>query len=269
MGNKINEPYVGELVKKKQRERFEEDLNHAIKLYKNSGKITKELFDICSIFEDKYKNTHLDCDDIYVKMMDLYDMVANKEIPEKIPSEFTNQYSSFSFSILREHFIKIQGYPFVTKDWIKELSKLLRGKKVLEVMCGLGTISYALKNEGIDIIATDDISWKETWKNAYNHYCEIEELDAIEAIDKYGKDIDYIIMSWPPYEDPIAYKVLQKMREVNKDAAIIYLGEGYGGCTADNLFHYRVNIIENDIIDNVNSIYKPWPTIHDSFSLVK
>lgn len=269
MGNKINEAYVGKLIKEKLREKFEEDLNHAIKLYKNNGKVTKELFDICSIFEDEHKNTYSDCDDIYVKMMELYDRVANKEIPDEMPSEFINQYSYFSFSILREHFIKIQGYPFVSKDWIKELSKLLRGKKVLEIMCGLGTISYALKNEEIDIIATDNLSWKETWKNAYNHYCEIEEIDAIKAIEKYGKDIDYIIMSWPPYDDPIAYKVLQKIREVNENAAIIYIGESDGGCTGDRLFHYRANVIQNDIIDKVNSIYKPWKLIHDRIYLIK
>ena len=45
------------------------------------------------------------------------------------------------------------------------------------------------------------------------------------------------MMSWPPYDNPMAYESLKAFRG-NK---IIYIGEGSGGCTGCDKFHNELN----------------------------
>lgn len=92
-------------------------------------------------------------------------------------------------------------------------------------MSGKGTLSYVLKQEGVNIKATDDFSWSKF--TSMNTWCDIEQIDAIEAIEKYGKDMDYIIMSWC-YMDNTGYKCLKKMREINPNCKMLYIGECQG-----------------------------------------
>lgn len=89
------------------------------------------------------------------------------------------------------------------EDWIKDISQCIGKRKCLEVMAGLGALSYSLKMEGINIKPVDNYSWEEDnsiWKKDKS-WIEIENLDAVESIEKYGRDVEIIIMSWPPYDE--------------------------------------------------------------------
>jgi len=57
----------------------------------------------------------------------------------------------------------------------------------------------------------------------------------VEKIE-YGKNVDVLIMSWPPYTDEVVVKVLRKMREVNPSCIMVYIGEKEGGCNASEEF---------------------------------
>lgn len=163
----------------------------------------------------------------------------------------------------REKTIKQFGFVYITNDWLQPFLRFLSGKKVLEVMAGTGALSKVLLDNRIDIRATDDMSWHE--RRNWTTYTDVENLDAVEAVKKYN-NVDYIIMSWPPYESPIALRVLQTMRIYNPKASIIYIGEGYGGCTADDDFHDE-GLFSG--LTDVNKHYKPFYGIHDYFSLVQ
>ena len=96
-------------------------------------------------------------------------------------------------------------------------------------------------------------SWPANWKR--KTFTHIEVMDAIDAIKKFGKEVEFIIMSWPPYNEPIAYEVLKTMREVNPNLKLIFIGEDYGGCTADDNFFDNVKEIEDkEIINHLDYI---------------
>jgi len=193
--------------------------------------------------------------------------ISSKQIPSSYPDYLFNNFNKWS---LRDKFIKQMGFSLMSLDWIIPLSKWIGSRKCLEVMSGTGSLSFALQQQGINIMATDDFSWtgEDNWNQSKNYWTNIEGIDAIEAVKKYGKDVNVIIMSWP-YMDDIAHKVLQEMREVNSFCTMIFIGEGYGGCTASDEFFDNIVEIEDESFNDAVKEYKQWWGIHDYPQLVK
>jgi len=193
--------------------------------------------------------------------------INQKQIPNSYPEYMFNNINKWS---LRDKFIKQMGFSLVSFDWIIPLSKWIGSRKCLEVMSGTGSLSFALKQQGTDIMATDDFSWtgQNNWNQNKNYWTNIENIDAVKAVEKYGKEVNVIIMSWP-YMDDIAYKVLLKMREVNPFCIMIFIGEGYGGCTASDEFFDSIIEIEDETFSEAVKEYKQWWGIHDYPQLVK
>ena len=213
-------------------------------------------------------NFDFDFDNYEKKMEHILKQLENKEIPESYPKEISHFDAMMMFTknpnLTRNHFISISSFALISKDWIKELTPLLRNKKCLEIMAGSGMLAKALFDEGIDIIATDSKEWQ------YNDvWFDIESLDAISAIKKYGKDMDYIICSWIPYASNIGTQVIQLMRNINPNLKMIYIGEPAGGCCADYSFYDIVEYIENDYIENANKKFKRWSGLYDKIYLIK
>lgn len=189
------------------------------------------------------------------------------EILNNIPYKYTDQWDYFEPNAtheafeLRKQWLKKGMYALVTWSWAKPFAEWIKDKKCLEVMAGRGWLSLALQSLGVDIIATDDYSWLRQ-KNWDEPVTEVEELDSIEAIEKYGKDIDLLIISWP-YMDDAAYNTIKKLYEVNPDTQIVYIGEGMGGCTADDEFHEHFREIEDEDFQLVVSGFQQWWGLHD------
>jgi len=215
-----------------------------------------------SLLKDDELTTEMKDDILHIE-----NQIENKQIPESYPEYLVNDWNSYS---KRTKFIKQIGFSLVSLNWIEPLSKWIGTRKCLEVMAGTGVISYALQQQGINIIATDDFSWKshEDWEGNNRLWTTIENIDAIKAVEKYGRETNVIIMSWP-YMDDIALKVLQKMREVNPSCVMIYIGEGCGGCTADDEFYNTMEEIEDDEFEIVVNNYQRWWGLHDYPQLIK
>ena len=209
----------------------------------------------------------INLDDYIMKMEGILNQLQNKEIPESYPKEIGSLGTMMAFSknekIFRENFILVSSYPLISKDWIRELIPLLKNKRCLEIMAGSGMLSKALSEEGIDIIATDSKEW-----DIDDSWFDVEKLDAIEAINKYGKDIDYVICSWIPYQSTIGTKVIETMRQVNPNLKMIYIGE-LGGCCAEETFCYTVELLENEFISEANQKFKRWAGLRDKIYLLK
>lgn len=188
-----------------------------------------------------------------------FNEINNNIIPDEVSYKI---YDSLESLILRKISMDIIGFPIVSYKWINPLAKWIGDKKVLEIMAGTGSISYALKQKGIDVIATDNFSkkFKKRWTN-------IENIDCVDAIEKYGKDREVIIMSWPDINNT-AYNVLKKVREVNDNAIIIYIGEIYG-CTASDCFFEVMREIKDEKFLKVQQNYKSWFGVRDKIFLVK
>ena len=201
----------------------------------------------------------------------ILELIDKKEIPDNFDNLKDNVYR-FNLDeitqnyIFREQCINKIGYVLLSHNLINVLAAYLKNKKCLEVMAGCGSISKCLKDKGIDIIATDNYSWNNHyWFNKNNNWCDIENIDCVKAIQKYGQSIDYIIMSWPPYDSPEANNVLLEVqrinKEFNKNIKIIYIGEGKGGCTANDDFFENIMHVNN--LKHINKHFYNHFGIHD------
>lgn len=151
---------------------------------------------------------------------------------------------------LRNQYITNVGFPILTKEVAYQLRKGLASKRVIEVGCGSGYLSYTLRGFGLDITAVD------TFKTLYSianfkkrAYTDIVREDAT-SMDLSAFDV--VIMSWPDYKSPFAYKVASNMRV---GQYLIYQGESYSGCTADD-----------DFFDLIDSSFKEYPYLSNSLN---
>lgn len=182
-----------------------------------------------------------------------------------------NAQEAYVFSDrLRDAYISFMGFSFINNDYAEQMANFLKGKKVLEVMSGNGFFSRMLKEKGVDLISTDLYVGND---NPYGLVKvldkDIERIDAIEAVEKYGKEVDYLIMSWPPYNKPIGSQVVKKIKEVCPNVKIIYIGETEGGCTADDYFFEITERVNDEAFEPVKYSYESWHFVHDYPQLLK
>lgn len=144
-------------------------------------------------------------------------------------------------------------FAIVARNWIDELANWIGDRSCLEIMAGSGWLAKALSESGVDIVATDDLSWD--FHKKVDLVFPVEKLNATASIKRYS-DADVLIVSWPPYRgNAIDYAC----RAWGKGIPIVYIGEGEGGCTATDYF-FR-HFVEYD-----NMPYIPllaWPGLHD------
>lgn len=184
--------------------------------------------------------------------------LKNHVIPKSFPKEL------LCSCILRDFVTKYMGYALICEDWVKELAKWIGDKHCLEIMGGKGVLSKALLDMGVIISCTDDYSWGDF--NFNDTWCDVEKIDCIKAIE--NKSYDIVIVCWP-YMDNTAYKCLQKIRKTNENALIIYIGDIITEKTADKSFHNSMEIIDDDNINKINSLYPSWDGINDRIYLIK
>lgn len=165
--------------------------------------------------------------------------------------------------IIRDIYNAAFGFPLITQEVIAELKIRFESRKILEVGAGTGYLAKLLQDLGINIKPTDTNDWAKNGNSYYRNwnqsFTEVEEIDALEAIDKYGDEYDTVLISWPPYLKPLAYDVLTKCLE--KGLKLIYIGEDEGGCTADDAFFRLVE--EKCDMDVFADSYTPFWGIHD------
>ena len=179
--------------------------------------------------------------------------------------DFRIIYPNVEYGFWRNIYIKKYGFPLFAENWVKPLAQWIGDRPCLEIMAGTGFFSYALKQYGCNIKATDNYSWSNRFDNI-SKFIEVENLDCIDAIRKYGKDVKFIICSWP-YMDDNAYKCLMAMREVNPKCRMIYIGEDMGGCTANDKFFEAVKVCEVKSFYEAVKNYRRWDGIYDFIAL--
>lgn len=201
--------------------------------------------------------------DAYLKTME------SRELPEKYP-EWWLKFSEVGIILFgdisypsRDAYIKDFGHVLLTKSFIKAFAKDIGSSKCLEVMSGNGALSYYLKEYGVDVIPSDNFS---TLYNQDNAWHDVEAIDAVEAVKKYGCDVDYVIMSWC-YPDDVPVNVLRTMREVNPNLKMIYLGE-VNGCNAIGEF-WNIAKYPKKQFTNTSSHYSKFEYINDKIILLK
>ena len=149
----------------------------------------------------------------------------------------------------RRENVKLFGWGFPTgesMEKIKEhLNKNFSGEKLLSICSGLGMPESWLVGKGFSVTMTDETPVFE----------ECEKLTAQKACEKYKSTHEVLIVSWPPYGSECAYKCAEK----GNFSCIIYIGEGLGGCCAnDDFFNFLDEKYDIELYP-----CKRWYGIHD------
>ena len=142
---------------------------------------------------------------------------------------------------------------------------LVENSPVIGVCSGLGYTESLARDAGCDIIATDIDPKRMSGyrpKTGARQFMKIVKQDAVAAVMEYPDRT--VFLGWPPYESTgqgesgIAYDVAVAM-EVGQ--TIIYIGEGYGGCTGDDFFHHALDTYFDEI--QISANVAQFFSIHD------
>jgi len=163
----------------------------------------------------------------------------------------------------RDYFIKNYGWSVPTKEAIETLKNFIGNDTVLSVGSGYGLWSKLLQEIGVNAIATTRISEKDRGHMPkHDHFfTDVENIEHLEAVEKYP-DAGVLMMSWPPYDEPMAYETLRRFNG-NK---VIYIGEGMGGCTGCDRFHNRL-YNEWKEVEDMHIEIPQWAGINDNVFL--
>ena len=156
-------------------------------------------------------------------------------VPALQPKVYYNQYlkspNSFARRGLRyrEEHIRTTGWSIITQETVNLLANIIRNKVVVEVFAGTGVVAHHLRPYCRRYHAYDNYSTHQV-----DGQCRYPGVTKKNAFMAPVKDAGVIVMSWPEYDSPHAYRIARKMVP---GQVLIYNGEGYGGCTGDDRFN--------------------------------
>ncbi len=133
---------------------------------------------------------------------------------------------------------------------------------ILEVGAGTGYWAHELQERGRQVIPTDITQPEFNRYEFTKTWTQITQCNALEAIEKYHKEVAALLIIWPCYASGWAFKAAKAFSDKKgyKKSRIIYIGEGERGCTADDEFHEFLNK-DCELIEQVN--IPQWYSIHD------
>lgn len=160
-------------------------------------------------------------------------------------------------------------WSYTNAPFIAALSHYLAGRPVLEIMAGNGYISRGLRqhNPQQTVITTDSKAWVGENETGRHPVTTVEQLDALAAIQKYGKQIDYVIMSWSPDHVDIDWQVLQLIRHQFPDLKLLVIGEKNGA--TDSKRFWKEAHLSQEGLAKVNDRLKSFDLIDEQVYLAK
>lgn len=152
----------------------------------------------------------------------------------------------------------------------KALDAIARRGPIIEVGAGTGYWASLLAARGVDVRAFDSSpmrngknpyidTGKDAWGHAMQTWFPVEQGQATVAARFPHRTL---FLCWPPYATGMASTALQAYR----GNTVIFVGEGYGGCTGDNEFHDMLD----ERFEEVECIHIPrWASINDYLTVWK
>jgi hypothetical protein len=171
------------------------------------------------------------------------DLVGDKPDPTWGSYQIGDEYGEYRQPIselvaqvwrLRAHCTRMYAWTVTSPQTLDFVVEHARGK-IIDPMAGTGYWSYLLQQSGVDCVSTDLVppapyaSANRYHKNAET-YVPVLQADAVEAVTMMHPDRT-LLLSWPPM-DSSGFKALAAY----PGNRLIYIGEGWGGCTADDDF---------------------------------
>ena len=131
----------------------------------------------------------------------------------------------------RHHLATRYAWSIITPGDVAWIVEQLDGRPVVEIGAGTGYWAWQLEQAGVDVAAYDPNPPADD-----NHFCKAGPYTTVLADDatavKHHQDRT-LLMVWPPYGGEHARHALS----LYEGDLLIYAGEGWGGCTADDGFY--------------------------------
>jgi hypothetical protein len=201
----------------------------------------------------------------------IYDPLLN-ELPSMFGRTFSRILGSFT---ARKVYIKKYGFTALTKEFLAEIEEEFskRGiQEFLELQAGTGFFTkvlndYGFVGKGITLeIPANDHHWGLSRSPIYKH-CVQNNLLVFRNIEDIQNETipELVISSWIPYER--GEEVINFFNNNSLPEYYLVIGEGFGGCTANDNFHEWLD----DVFERVHvfETYKSFSGIHDSVILYK
>jgi hypothetical protein len=162
----------------------------------------------------------------------------------------------------RSMFTEDYAWAIPSREAVGSIVEFAGSKRIVEVGSGLGLWAGLIKATGGSIIPTDSFV---SHGISGGRYAPVERIDGVDAINKYRPEI--LMICWPGYDEPFAANVLEAFEALgNPDAKLIYIGEGWGGCTGDDRFFSMLG----RSWEQVKEVEIPqWWGIHDQLYMYK
>lgn len=154
----------------------------------------------------------------------------------------------------------------ITQDFVQAIKDEFPDQSFLELMAGNGYLSKGLRDLDMETYCTDDLSWSKYNQTGNLKMTEVESLDALSALQKYGTKVDNVLIAWSPDREDIDYKILQAVRELPVNLLVI--GEKYGA-TDSKEFWDNATLVDDPRIERINQKYSRYDIVHDQLYLVK
>lgn len=161
-------------------------------------------------------------------------------------------------------------WSYVNAPFAKALAEYLNGEPVLEIMAGNGYISKGIRNNNPTekIFTTDSQAWTKENETGKHPVTQIEKLDAIEAIKKYGNQVKFVIMSWAPDKQETDWEVLQLLRKDYPEINLLVIGEK-NGATNSKTFWDSAQLSQDEALQRVNRQLHSFDLIDEQIYLAK
>ena len=159
----------------------------------------------------------------------------------------------------RDYFAKEYSWSIPSKEAVDKIKAFVNRDEIIEIGAGHGFWAKILQYADVKVTPTDSYSDRGGYLPKDNAYTFVQDLKADDALNKYS-DHNVLMMSWPPYDKPLAADSLLAF----SGSKLIYIGEDQGGCTgSDRFFKDLYGNWKN--IDIVN--IPQWEGVYDNLYL--
>ena len=114
------------------------------------------------------------------------------------------------------------------------LARHIAGRPVIELGAGTGYWAWQLTQAGVDVVAYDSQEWVNNGRFTDRQFHPVHE-GSIERIAEHPDRM--LMLCWPDYNTSFALDALNAYAGDD----LIYIGEGWGGCTGDEEFGKRLD----------------------------
>lgn len=160
-----------------------------------------------------------------------------------------DKYSLLGGNMFRDEYVTAFSWGIPNKRAIRAIANL---SPIVEIGAGTGYWAHLIKKIGGHVTAYDDSSWRDMAIGVWHKVLR----GSASAVKKHPT-AKCLLLVWSPRDTRLAYNSLKHF----KGKYVAYVGEGLGGCVADDKFH-ELLASEWELKQRIN--LQHWNTAKDS-----